>query len=296
MGLMRTIPPILIAALCGRVDAGFLQVWQLKETAAAPVLVVGQVISVQKNRRVPDGSLPWKAETWTMTADIRVLRAYTHSGKPIPAGRLRLNFLAYGPSQTMFICCNPPPLPDFALGRVAIFPLKENGNPASDWWELVADEGVNAIVPSRAEMPDSAPAPATARAFILSEIANALSGGTPGEVFAASSYLASQYEDLASELMPPLESRIGDGRGRWAEVATNILAATGVPRPSVADLFAGGDDLQKRAMVRERSLFIAQAALRKLKASPETDSLLIGTFIADAPVHAWGSGKPCGRP
>jgi hypothetical protein len=43
------------------VEAGFIKIWQFKETAAAPVLVVARVISVQKGERMPEGSLPWKA-------------------------------------------------------------------------------------------------------------------------------------------------------------------------------------------------------------------------------------------
>jgi hypothetical protein len=38
-------------------------------------------------------------------------------------------------------------------------------------------------------------------------------------------------------------------------------------------------------------LSLAQAALRKLNASSETDELLIRTWIADAPFNAWGSAN-----
>ena len=57
---------LIVLLLCTPVGvrAGFIKVWQLKEIAAAPVLVVGRVLDVQKNERVPDGSLPWNAETW----------------------------------------------------------------------------------------------------------------------------------------------------------------------------------------------------------------------------------------
>jgi hypothetical protein len=117
------------------------------------------------------------------------------------------------------------------------------------------------------------------------EIANTLSRGTTREVSAAAGYLASQSEDLTGELLPLLESTVGDDRQRWAEVATNLLAAQGIPRPSVADLLSA--KAEPKDWPGRPNLFLAQAPLQKLKASPETDTLL----IADAPLHAWGSAN-----
>ncbi|PYT22457.1 MAG: hypothetical protein DMG57_35210 [Acidobacteria bacterium] len=293
----------------------------MKETATAPVIVVGRVLAVQKKERVPDGSLPWKAtdgpwrerlwrqkplfdrflvsndlhpgswrgETLAMTAEIQVLRSCTGSGEPIAVNRLQMHFLAYGPSVTRTVNSYPPPLPHLETGQVLIFPFQENKNSASDLWQLTADSGADLTIPARAETTDSGPAPATARAFLVHEIANSLSQGTPREVSAVAGYLAGQYEDLTGELMPLLEHAIGDERPQWAEVATNLLAAQGIPRPGVADLLSA--KAEPRDWPGRQSLFLAQAALQKLKASPETDTLLIKTWIAEAPLHAWGSAN-----
>jgi hypothetical protein len=44
----KTLLVILMMLLApAGVQAGFIKFWQLKETAAAPVLVVGRVLSVQ---------------------------------------------------------------------------------------------------------------------------------------------------------------------------------------------------------------------------------------------------------
>ena len=64
----KIIFPMLLLLAATGAEAGFLKTWQLKETAEAPVLVVGRVIGVQKVERVPNESLTWKAETWSMTA------------------------------------------------------------------------------------------------------------------------------------------------------------------------------------------------------------------------------------
>ena len=278
---------LLLLVMPVGVLAGFVKVWQLQETAAAPVLVVGRVLGVQKVERLPEGSLPWKAETWAMTAEIEVLRSYTNSGDPLAVNRLHVHFLSYGPSLTMAVNGYPPALPNLQPGQVVVLPLQRNKGPNSQLWQLTADSGTDLVIPARAEMTDSAPPPATARAVLDREISNELSRGTPPEVSAIAGYLERQNEDLTAELMPLLQPAIGDDRERWVEVAANLLAAQGTPRPGVADL------LSPNAQPKEwrTSLLLVQAAFQKLPASPETDTLLIKRWIAEAPVHAWGSAN-----
>jgi hypothetical protein len=284
------IAPVLLLCAPIGVRAGFIKVWQLKEIAAAPVLVVGRVLEVQKNERVPDGSLPWNAETWSMTAEIQVLRLHSSSEEPASLDRIRVSFLSYGPSVTQFINGYPPPLPQFEPGQVMILPLRENKAPASEPWHLTADSGVGLTIPARDQMERSLPQPNTARAFIVREIANSLSRGTPREISAAAGYVAGQQESLRAELMPQLEPVIGDDRRRWAELAANLLAMQGIPRPSVAELLTNKDEPMGWPGRRE-SLFLAQSALLKLKASPETDALLIRTWVREVPLHSWGSAN-----
>jgi hypothetical protein len=111
-----------------------------------------------------------------------------------------------------------------------------------------------------------------------------LAGGVPQEVSAAAGHLSSQREDLSGEILPLLNFPKGEERLRWAELATDLLAMEGTPRPSVADLlpanFRGP---------RNPNLVLAQAAVHELKASPETEALLIRTWIAEGPLHARGS-------
>ena len=288
-GVVGRIVLATFLLLAPTVEAGFMKVWQLQETAAAPVLVVGRVIDVQKAERVPDESLPWKSETWSTTAELEVLRSRAASGEPVTEDRIRVHFLAYGPSVKQFMNGYPPPLPQLESGRVLILPLKENKNPASELWQLTADSGVDVTIPVRAEMTDLAASPLTARAFLDREIANALGRGTAREVTAVANYMAGQSEDLTGELMPLLEPAIGEDRERWAEVAADVMAAQGIPRPSIGDLLAA--KAKPKDWPGRQSFFLAQAVLQRLKASPATDALLIRTWIEEAPQHAWGSAN-----
>jgi hypothetical protein len=144
------------------VEASLMKIWQFQETAAAPVLVVGRVLSIQKGARVPDGSLSWKAETLAMTAEIQVLRSYRES---VAAKTIKLRFLAYGPSVTQFVNGYPPPLPNIKQGQVLILPLQENKNPAANVWQLIADSGADLTIPARPQITISQQ-PLTARAFL----------------------------------------------------------------------------------------------------------------------------------
>ena len=262
-----------------------VRVLELREMAAAPVLVVGEILAVQEGGSVHDPSFPWSAESQEMSADVRVLWSYTASGTPLASDRIRLRFLAYRRTAPPIV--SGPIFPKIEPGRVLVLPLQRNKNPASDLWKLLLDEGMGLTIPSRAARPAASPPPTNARAFLLREIANMLSRGTPMEAAAVGKYLSSQSENLAPELIPLLEPAIGNDRQRWARVATSVLATTGIPRPMISDL------LRRKAQPQEwehrQSLFIAQAALRKLGASPQTDRLLIRTLIADAPAHPWGS-------
>jgi hypothetical protein len=272
-------------------QAGFMKQWQLKETASAPVLVTGRVLAVHKNKRVSQDQLSWKAETWSMTADVEVLRFFTASGLLVNSHQIEVHFLSYGSSVTMFVNGTPPPLPHLTPGEVCILPLRENSNPASESWQLMADSGVDIAIPARAELEGEASAPTSARAFLIREIANTLSRGSPGEVFAVSGYLSHQMEDLSGDLTPMLSAAVGGDRQQWAEIAASLHAVLGIPRPTVADLFASKPEVLTNAWPGRGNLLLLQAALRKLQASPATNELLIRTWIADAPFNAWGSAN-----
>jgi hypothetical protein len=106
-----------------------------------------------------------------------------------------------------------------------------------------------------------------------------------------SGYLLWQADDLAGDLMPLLESAIGDDRQRWAEIAAALHAAQGIPGASVADLFANKPAALGPAGHFRGNLPLLQAALRKLQPSPATDELLIRQWIANAPLNSWGSAN-----
>lgn len=282
---------LLLLPLPLSLHAGFIKQWQLKETASTPVLVIGHILGVHRDQRVPEDQLSWKAETWSMTADVAVLRSFTDSGLPLSCHKIQVHFLAYGPSVTMFINGYPPPLPVIKLDDIRILPLQNNSNPSSGPWQLMAESGVDLTIPVRADFEREPGAqPSSAREFLIQEFANTLSRGSPGEIAALSGYLSREEEDLSVELIPLLEV-IGDNRLQSAEIAASLYAARGIPRTTLVDLFDAKPEKLLNAGPFQGNLPLLQSALRKLQPSPETDELLIKTWIANAPLNAWGSAN-----
>jgi hypothetical protein len=254
--------------------ATLVSITPLSETAKAPVLVTGQVIAVGKSELAAKGSQDSHNETWWMTAEIRVLR----SNPWIAQDRIRLRFLEYAPNQGFI---DPVPLPWIKTGQTLIFPLRENEDPSQPW-RLVTDQGATDMtLPAHDELGDSAP-PATAQAFLLRELANVIAQGTHSEIFAMPRYLQSQHPSIAPELLPLIEREVDEDRDRWADIAAGIVAGTGTPRPTFAQLRINQTDAYPWAP-------IARTALLKLGDSPDTDILLIQKLMADAPINAWGS-------
>lgn len=288
--LSKSGRPLLLLLALG-LQAGFLREWQLKETASAPVLVIGRILGVHRNERVPEDQLSWKAETWAMTADVEVLRYFSASRAPLISRRIEVRFLSYGPGVTMFINGNPPPLPEIKPDQIRILPLRENRKPTFEPWQLMADSGVNAILPARAETEREPAHSLSARAFLINELVKMLSRGTPGEVAAMSGYVFFQREDLSGDLMPLLSQAIGDNRQRWAEVAAGLYAAQGIPHTTVADLLMADPAASQTPAAWRGNRPLLRAVLRKLEPSPATDELLIRTWIANAPYYAWGSAN-----
>ena len=218
---------LLSTLLAAPLDAGFIKIWQLKETAAAPILVVGRVVSVAKKERIPEGALPWKAETWAMNAEVKVLRASAAPGKAIAAGTILVRYQAYGPSLMGMINGSPPPLPFFEPGKVLLLPLRENPQPGTEPWGLIAESGMQLTIPVRGEFAESGADLGDGRNFVLREVAHTLSRGNSGELSVVSRWLANQQQDLAGELLPLLDRAIGNDRQRWAEIAAMTLASEG---------------------------------------------------------------------
>ncbi len=103
-------------------------------------------------------------------------------------------------------------------------------------------------------------------------------------------------DDLSAELMPLLETQVGNDRQRWAEIAAGLYAAQAIPHLTVAKLFSTPPAALPVPSPDRGFLPLIQAALRKLQPTPETptpytDDLLSRTWIANAPFNSWGSAN-----
>jgi hypothetical protein len=268
---------LLAASFTPLLLGGPIKEWSISEVERAPVLIVGRVGSVRRDFQVSPNSLSWKAETWAMTTDVEIIRSYSSSGRaPKPGSSIAVRFFAYGPSQTLF-GNGPPPLVSLKPGEVLLIPLQANEPPTKDRWMLLGIEGIGLTAHVREQLGEALPQANTERQFILREIANSLSHGTPGETSFAGGYVHDQYQNLTSDLMPLLRIGIGADERRWATVLVDLM---GPRRPGLNDLRAGGwRDLNWNPSA-DHGFSIALVILRQLPGTPRSDHLIIDALIA----------------
>jgi hypothetical protein len=164
-----------------------------------------------------------------MAAEVKVIRSYSQSGQVLkPDSTIAIQFFAEAPGETIFI--NRAALPHLTPGEVVIIPLQPSEAPAKEPWMLLGKEGIGLTVPVRATLDESLPQPHTGRQFILREIANSLSHGTPEETSRAAGFVHGQFQDLTPALLPLLRQAIGRDQRRWATVLVDLM---GTQRPSL---------------------------------------------------------------
>jgi len=253
-------------------------VWLLSDLEKAPLLITGQVVSIQKIEQAAKESETWGHEVWRMTANIRVLRSFK-TGEPFAQDQIQLTFLQFAPNQALL---SPPPLPNIEPGETLVLPLKQNDDPAKPW-ALLDYQGAHLTIPAHAELTESHAGPGTAHAFILRELSNVIAHGTRREMFAMASYLRSQSGATARELLPAVELQVApNDQVRWLDIATGLITGVGIPRPTFAEL------RNPEAKIPDWAV-IPRTALLKIGDPLEADPPIIQQLLADAPINAWGS-------
>ena len=252
-------------------------VWQLSDLEKADVLVVGQVLSIEKSERAAQESEALHYEVWRMTANIHVLRSFK-TGEPLSLDRIQLSFLQYAPTQTGF---GPPSLPEIEPGATLCLPLQKNDDPSQPW-KLLDKMGHDLTIPVTTDLPDSVPPPSNAHEFLLGELANVIVRGNRREVLDAGRYLRTEPGNTARELLPLVESQVAkDDQDRWLDIATGLVTGGGTPRPTFAEL--------RDPNAKIDWALIARTATQRLGDPAEADTRIIEKLLADAPINAWGA-------
>jgi hypothetical protein len=271
-----------VPLLAATAYAGFIKSWSIGELEQAPVLAVCSIEDIAKRESVLAGTVRWSGSYRWHEATLRVERVHSKLAlAPVPGDRIIVRYISFGDLAGGI--SGSPIWPMFEKGQRAVFPLAPSKE-RSDRWSLTADEGINITVPAIDREWRRADAPATPREFIVTELINALANGSPGEQFAASTYMRESYA-YPPEAQGLLDAAIGNDEERWLAVAASIVSSLGIPRPSVAEIMSGANN---KDPVRGPILVLLAHALQK-GAKREFPDRLIIKLIDDAPVHAWGS-------
>jgi hypothetical protein len=274
---MKIVNTMLALALAPHLLATPVHFWSIREIEGAPLLAVATVEGVPRQQPAPPGLTPSKSPERYWQAALRVHRSY--SRQPLPAGtRITVRYLSYGDlSAGSMTCC--PDWPRFETGQTALFALAQ-GERGS--WRLVVDRGQNLTVPALVAAPPAPEAPPNGRAFILSELANALANGDTASRYAAAAYLRAPGA-WTDDFREVAERAIGASDDRWLEVACALLASLGMPHPTVADLMANGN------LPGWGSPGAAWALVRGAKR--DYPDRLIRCLLRNMPAYDWGAAN-----
>ena len=272
---------VLVPLLAATAHAGFIKVWSIGELSQAPLLAVCSIEDIATREPVPAGTVRWPGSYRWHEATLRVERVHSNLAlAPMPGDRILVRYVGFGESHGGGISGSPI-WPMWEKGQRAVFALSPFKGRA-DRWSLVADEGFNVTVPAIEKEWPVAPAPATPREFIVTELINALANGSPAEQFAASTYMRESFPPEAQRL---LASAIGNDEERWLAIAASIVCSLGIPRPTLAEIMSGAND---PVPLRGPILALLAHALQKGAKRGYPDRL-INKLVDDAPAHAGGS-------
>jgi hypothetical protein len=157
-------------------------------------------------------------------ATVRVIRAFRRLEKK----EILLSFKGFGAR----VVSDGPSEPVLRKNGVYILPLKTDGT----IWSVVEKRDTITILPGADRLQDAVPA-ATAKAFLLRELTNALVEGSVEDMYKTAEFLQFQpSEDLPSEVVARLHSRLTDESVRLRELAAVFLTSSLFRRDSLLGL------------------------------------------------------------
>jgi hypothetical protein len=295
------------------------RIWKLSEIADAPVLLVGRVVSLDRQLGPHfTGNPKSSASEQTMTAEVEVLRFSQRAmpGDAVPPQRLKIRFIGVdGPVFFM-----PKELPSLEPGQVLLLPLRSKSNESSEPWELIGAEGYGMTMRVAASMQEPALASDDPRDFIIREVVNSFGHGDPIAINTAASLVMRQADYLEPELTSQLQNSIGSNAAQWAQVLGNLLLSFPNVSLTINDIQAGKTvpdetmigvapvtklamEMAARRAARFQGGPLAQVALSHLPGNAAETMVwraLLSDLpgLADEPYHplfAYNSSQPMGQ-
>ncbi len=212
---------VVVAALAETSAARSLSLDQL---AAAPLLVVGRVEAIAERRRLPGSNPRYPQYAGPAIATVRVIRAFL----PLDKNQIRLSYYGLGARAVV----DGPGEPVLRVNNVYILPVKSDGT----GWSVVEKPNIVTILPGVARSTSTAPA-ATAKAFLLREVANVLLSGSVEDMFDIAEFLKFQpSRGLMGEVMAELHLSLAPESVRFLEVAAVFFASALTSKADIVNL------------------------------------------------------------
>ncbi len=181
-----------------------------------------------------------------------------------------------------------PRFPYVARGDTYVFPLRKPQIENPEYWDLIAEEDFNLLVPSVREATLHEKV-RTSLDFLRLELAGAFSRGDYEQIYKAALYLTMYYEPKWEQhrcLYRLIESNVGQDRERWLSIATAYYCSMGVPRQTIAEILEDhGRRMPQLALLAE--------ALDK-SGREDLEERLIAQALRRARDHPWGTAVTIG--
>jgi hypothetical protein len=254
--------------------------WTLNEIADAPILIVGHVVSLERETGPHfTGDPKRSAPEQKMTAEVEVLRFIQRKGveETLPARRLKIRFI--GRDGPDFSFCSRQ-LPQLAIGQTLLLPLRNNPKAPAEPWALIGVEGYGMSTRVAEKMDEPALAENNSRSFIIREFVNSFRSHNAVARFTAASTFALQGDYLEPELSDRLKRSIGNNATGWAGILGSILLSYPSRLLTLDEVEAGR--LQP-PNPRFKGLALAQLARSHLPERAVAERLIWRSLLADLP-------------
>jgi len=180
----------------------------------------------------------------------------------------------------------PVIFPEIHPGATLLLPFRINVDPVAKSWQLMQDSGYGLTFPVEAKMIIGEKPADNPRAFLTREIANSFSYGSPAELGALWN-IACQNPGYLPELMPLLESPIGNNQHQWAAIAAAELAGASGAEWRIDNILNDVEpDAQspRAAQIKASYQFIRQA-LQHLPNERAAQKLVIHDIVFNAAAY-----------
>jgi len=241
--IATTLPLIFCLLIANPVFARLINPYNFKRIAKeADLLVTGEVVKTAAVKQIPAKQTRWNLTLTRMQAEIKVWRvgSAVPATAPAPVTGKTITLAYDVPASSTQMMLEAPDFPHLVSGDVYVFPLRKAAKEKQAAWQLISEEDLGMLVPAIIT-PFVGQYAGSKQDFLVAELANAFAKGSYPQIHRAGLYGARYLNDpaTADAIRRQVEAMIHNDLARWLQIIVATYSATGMPRPTIAELAQG---------------------------------------------------------